>query len=91
MELGLVGLLGFLVTLGAIFAPLRVAYRANKEGDGRTVLAVTSAALVASAILGFQFNHVAAYFFWATSAAVLALGNGIPPPRRPASPTGVGY
>jgi hypothetical protein len=82
LELGIVGLLGFLVTLGVAFAPLTVAYRATKRSELRTVLAVTGAALLTRAFVGFQFNHVAIYFFWATSATVLPLANGIRLPRR---------
>lgn len=87
MELGLFGLFGFLVTLGTLFAPVKAAYRRNNQRDQRTVLAVTGAALLAKALIGFQFNHVAAYFFWATTAAVLALANGSPPPSTPAPST----
>jgi hypothetical protein len=83
MEVGILGLLGFFVTLGVVFAPLIAAYRATKRSELRTVLAVTGAALMAKALLGFQFNHVTTYFFWATGASVLSLANGIRPPRQP--------
>jgi hypothetical protein len=77
MEFGAIGLIGFLITLGMIFAPLQSAYRMNIRDESRTVLAVTAALLLSKALLGFQFNHVSAYFFWAIGATVLALGSGI--------------
>jgi hypothetical protein len=86
MELGVLGLLGSLITWGVVFAPLTAVYRTNQQGECRTVLGVTAALLLGRALMGFQFNHVAAYFFWATAAVVLALGNGTASctPARPA-------
>jgi hypothetical protein len=80
LELGIYGLLGFLVTWGVVLAPLRAAYRMYQRSETRTVLVVTGAVLLLKALLGYQFNHVAAYFFWSTSATLLALGNGIRTP-----------
>jgi hypothetical protein len=77
LEVGIIGLVGSIVTFGTVFGPLWAAYRMAIRGEARTVLAVTAAMLMSKALGGFQFNHVAAYFFWATSAAVLALGGGI--------------
>lgn len=77
MELGVPGVLGFLATCMVVFLPLKTAYGMRMENESRTALAVTAALLVVKALLGFQFNHVAVYFFWATSATVLALGSGI--------------
>jgi hypothetical protein len=77
LEVGVVGLLGCLVTYAVIFVPLWAAYRMKIRGEARTVLAVTAVMLLTKALNGFQFDHVSAYFFWATSAAVLALGRGI--------------
>ena len=79
MELGIAGLLGFLVTLGIAFAPWRAALKALPSGGGRSALVATGAALFTRAALGFQFNHVAAYFFWAMTACVIAIGNSPPP------------
>lgn len=79
MELGVLGLLGFLSTLAIVFAPLKAEYRKSKRGAQRTVVAVTAAVLLLKAVAGFQFNHVGACFFWAIGACVLALGNASAP------------
>ncbi len=83
LELGVIGLLGFLVSLGVAFAPWKAAYQALPAGGERAALAVTGAALATRAMLGFQFNHVAAYFFWAMTACVLAMGNSVYVDNRP--------
>jgi hypothetical protein len=75
MELGVVGFIGFLISWGIAFAPWREAYKVSLSPGSKTALAVTGAALAARAMLGFQFNHVAGYFFWSMAACVLALGN----------------
>ncbi len=86
MELGVPGLLGFLATCCVVFVPLKSAYFANRDGAQRTVLALTAAVLLSKAVVGFQFNHVGAYFFWAIAACVLALGNvPAPLPQRESS------
>jgi hypothetical protein len=90
MEVGLPGLFGFVLTLGVVFAPLKAAYWKNPQNERKTVLAVTFAALLARAVVGFQFGHVAAYFFWSMGATVLALSNGIQPPTMSTPGTGFG-
>jgi len=84
LELGVAGLLGFIVTLGVVFAPLVAIYRRCPSGGQKTALAVTGMVLLAKAAIGFPFNHVSAYLFWAVAATVLALGNGM---RLPQSST----
>lgn len=85
MEIGVLGLIGFLMTLCLVLAPLSRAYRSTSRGEAATILAVTLAALSARALMGFQFNHVAAYFYWAMAAAALALANR-PEPAPMAAP-----
>jgi hypothetical protein len=85
MEIGALGLIGFLITLCLVLAPLSRAYRSTSRGEAATILAVTLAALSARALMGFQFNHVAAYFYWAMAAAALALANR-PEPAPMAAP-----
>jgi hypothetical protein len=85
LELGLAGLFGFLLTLGVAFAPLRSAYRLC-QGEPKIIVAITAGAALARAVVGFQFNHVGAYFFWAMAAAILALGNAPQPQRAPGAP-----
>jgi len=85
LELGVIGSLGFIVTLGAVFVPLVAIYRRCPSGGAKTALAVTGAVLFAKAALGFPFNHVSAYLFWALAASVLALENGMHVPRRSTS------
>ena len=75
MELGVLGLLGMFATWGIAFVPWRAAYYACPKGGSKSALLVTGAALAMRAALGYQFNHVAAYLFWATAACVLAMGN----------------
>jgi hypothetical protein len=75
MEVGVLGLIGFLATWGLVIAPWAFVYRTWKMQQARTVLTVTAAALAVRGILGFQFNHTAAFFFWSTAACILALGN----------------
>ena len=75
MELGIIGCLGFLFTLGSAFVPWKAAYKMLPVGGEKAAFAVTGAALATRALLGFQFNHVAAYFFWAMTACVLASGS----------------
>lgn len=87
LELGLVGLAGFLATCGAVFVPAWFAYRTSPQGEGRTVMAVTGAALAARALLGFQFNHVTAYFFWSLAAAFLATSPAVRQQRIGRFPT----
>jgi hypothetical protein len=82
LELGVAGLFGFLVTLGVAFAPLRIAYR-SCQGEAKIIVAITGGAALARAVVGFQFNHVGAYFFWAMAAAFLALGNAAQPQHAP--------
>lgn len=75
MEAGVFGLIGFLITLAAVFRPVRNAYHFAPWGERKTILALTFAALLGRALIGFQFNHVAVYFFWAMAATALALYN----------------
>jgi hypothetical protein len=74
MELGVFGLVGFLVTLGVAFAPCKSIFQNLPNGGSKVMLAVTAASLATRALVGFQFNHVAAYFFWAMAACILAMG-----------------
>jgi hypothetical protein len=83
LELGLAGFAGFLATAGAVFVPARFAYRMAPKGEPRTAMAVTGAALAVRALIGFQFNHVAAYFFWSMAAALWAWSPADPRPRAP--------
>ncbi len=75
MELGVIGFLGVLVTWGIFIVPWREAFRRCTPGGAKSTLVVTGVALAARGALGYQFNHVAAYFFWVMAACVLALGN----------------
>ena len=87
IELGGLGLIGFLVTWGVVFAPLKSAYRKNRQTAQRTVLAVTAAALLVKALIGFQFGHTAALLFLGHQRDCLALlENRIQPLQRPAPP-----
>ncbi len=83
MELGVLGFLGLIVSWGIVIVPWREAYRLCPVGSAKTALWVTAAAMAMRALLGYQFNHVAAYFFWAMAACILALGNS---PAFSASP-----
>jgi hypothetical protein len=78
LELGVLGLVGLLVSLGVAFVPWRRMLAQTVNPRGRIVLIVTGVLLFTRAALGFQFNHIAAYFFWATAACVIALGNRPP-------------
>lgn len=85
METGILGILGFLVILASVFIPLTTAYRGAPWGERKTVLALTFAALLLRALVGFQFNHVAAYFFWSMAAVTLAIHNSpVSMPHLPA-------
>jgi hypothetical protein len=75
LELGIMGVVGFVGTIAAVFFPLGKMYRAMPAGDEKTVLAVTLGMLLARAFHGFQYNHVAAYFFWSMAATALAMCN----------------
>jgi hypothetical protein len=75
MELGVAGLIGFVATLGVVLGPLRADFRIHPQGVERSVLAVTGALLFVKSMIGFQFNHVGSYFFWAIAATILARGS----------------
>jgi hypothetical protein len=83
LELGLIGFAGFLATCAAVFRPAWFAYRTAPKGEPRTAMAVTGAALAARALIGFQFNHVASYFFWSMAAALWAWSAAAPRRRGP--------
>lgn len=85
LELGLVGFAGLLATCGAVFSTAWFAYRAVPKGAPRTAMAVTGAALAVRALLGFQFNHVAGYFFWSMAAALWAFLPVVPIRRAPSA------
>ena len=82
LELGVIGLAGFLASCGAVLAALCAAYLRSPRGEARTVLAVTAATLGARLLAGIQYDHVAAYFFWAVSATTLASCGAAVPARK---------
>jgi hypothetical protein len=75
MELGIIGFFGFLISLGGAFVPCRAWYLASPDATAKIIRTVTGIALAMRAALGFQFNHVASYFFWSMAACILASGN----------------
>ncbi len=73
-QVGVFGLVGMLLTWGIAFVPPASLFRRASHGGFKSAAAITLAALGARAIVGYQFNHVAAYFFWSMAACALALG-----------------
>jgi hypothetical protein len=78
MELGIVGLMGFVVSMGIAAIPIYRLLTAQRRGRLRTTAGVTAVVLLTNFLIGFQFNHVASFFFWFLTAALLALGNEDP-------------
>jgi hypothetical protein len=87
METGIFGLVGVIMTFGAVIKPSWVLYCETADPTTRTVVAVTAATALCFAIVGIHFNHVASFMFWFLAALLLSFDN---PTRTAVAPLQAG-
>jgi hypothetical protein len=74
LEVGIIGLFGFLITCGTVIAVCIRGFK-NSETERRSIYMLTGFCLVLNFLVGFQFNHVAGFEFWFMAALITAYSN----------------
>ena len=75
LEVGFVGMIGFVICCVTVLGICYQRFRFDFDPDVRTVYLISGISLLLNFLLGFQFNHVAGFFFWLVTALVIAYDN----------------